>query len=591
MIQKNQLPGILSLLMALLVGVIFNHNVRAQEILLDKVQRIGSLTCFQSYDDPKVYYYLPHRPHIARDEKGQPEFSFLKYVQNVKTTDENETSGGIKTASGGGVVHFLVSYDVPEEEINSAEIKLKKKIKDARIAGSIIFQSGTFGLVTSIKDESGEFSRQIVGIGNAPLIEGNKAAISMNLTPKGASLLWESFKMDNPDISIVFEMEILGYRNPYQATLEVDWSKVYHHKNIQAGAKILWVGADVDVACKNLVRDGAIKITAKGENSNMDKILNRAHSKVMDMMFKKVEPEKKEKKEKKSSSEGFFNTLGKVLSGKFNEITLPGVSLFAGYELKNIKESGTLVMDLNQYSQDRLTTILAGNIGSLYQKYGQDSSYFRAANLDDPVFKQREIFLVLDGRNARDFKDYINFVTVQILKEHQNGQQTVDEVVIDQQGFSSRKNRFKMVYGWKEDHDRERWLKYKYKTLWNFRGDAQYVSQWKETAAFVINVAPPYEYRRITLEADQQIFKQQGVRHALVKFYHEFYGKEITTQQTIRTREGVFSKLLEYNCPRGNYDFSYEITWYLKGGKRLQSKRISDSGDIIYLDELPGTGT
>jgi hypothetical protein len=233
--------------------------------------------------------------------------------------------------------------------------------------------------------------------------------------------------------------------------------------------------------------------------------------------------------------------------------------------------------------------VLAGNIGDLYEKYGDDKRYFRASNLDDAVFKQREITLVLDGRNADDFKHYINFVTVQILKEHRNGEQTMDEVVIDQQGFSAQKNRFRMVYGWKEDIDRQEWMKYKYKTVWNFRGDAQYESGWKEADTFVLNVAPPYEYRRITLEADAGVFKERGIRHALVKFYYDFFGREMTAQQTIRTRDGVFSKLLEYSCPRGKFDFSYEVTWYLAGGKRLQSGRLTDSGDVVYIDELPGT--
>ena len=579
MTSKIRYLYLLIIILALCTG-----SVLSQEILLDEFERIGDITCFRSYDNELVYYYLPNRPHLALDENGEPEFSFLKYVQNVKLPAGQDSKGGIQEAVGGGVVHFLVSYGFPEEEIRKAEAKLRKKIKKSRIAGPIIFRSGTFGLVTSITDKESGLSRSLVGIGRAPLIEGNRAAVSMDLTEKGASLLWESFKMENPDISLVFEMEILGYRNPYQAAMEVDWSKVYKNQSIKAGLKVFWVGADVDVAFKELEQEGAVKITAKGENPNMDAIINRVNSKLLDIMFEKIEPEKK----KEPSGGGFMDAVGALFSGKLKGNQLKsGFSLFGGYKLKNIKQKGRFVMDLNQYSPDNLTTVMAGNIGNIYQKYGQDPRYFRAANLDDPVYRQREIFVMMDGRNAGDFQDYINFVTVQILKEHQNGEKTIDEVVIDKDSFSSKKNRFRMVYGWKEDNDREKWMEYKYKTVWNFRGGTHHESSWLGTDSFVLSVAPPYQYRRISLEADPDIFKEMGVRHALVKLYYDFFGKEVMIQKTIKTKDKALSKEIEYACPIGKFDFSYEVTWYLKDGKRLRSGRINDSSDIIYIDELP----
>jgi hypothetical protein len=569
----------------LLFIVLLTGASQGQDILFDEYIQIENLTLFRSYDNELAYYYLPNRPHLALNEKGEPEFSFLKYAQTVKSEQSQEARGGIQEATGGGVVHFLVTYDHPEEEIRKAEKTLQKKIKEAKIVGPIIFQSGTFGLVTSLNDDEGSLSRRIVGIGKAPLIEGNKAAISMDLTQKGASLLWESFQMANPDISLVFEMEVLGYRNPYQATVEVDWANVYKNQSIKAGLKILWIGADIDMAFKELRQEGTIKITAKGQDQNMEALVNRVHSKLLDIMFDKVE---REQPAETGGGGGFWQALGMALSGKSRSgQTKSAFSLFGGYQLKNIKQSGKLFMDLNQYSADRLTTVMAGNIGDLYQKYGQDPRYFRAANLDDPVYNQREIFLMVDGRNEEDFKNYINFVTVQILKEHQNGEQTLDETVIDKESFSEQKNRYRMVYGWKQDSDRQKWMTYKYKTVWNFYGGASYESPWSETDSFVLSLTPPYQYRRIFLEGDRQVFEERGIRHALVKFYYDFFGKEMTIQKTIKASDQEFSKVLEYSCPSENFDYSYEIVWYLKEGGRLRSERLSDSSDIIYIDELP----
>ena len=44
----------------------------------------------------------------------------------------------------------------------------------------------------------------------------------------------------------------------------------------------------------------------------------------------------------------------------------------------------------------------------------------------DPLFRQREIALFVDGLNAQDFGQYINFVTVQMRKKHATGDVTGD---------------------------------------------------------------------------------------------------------------------------------------------------------------------
>ena len=81
---------------------------------------------------------------------------------------------------------------------------------------------------TSFKEgDSGH--TKTVAVGKAPLMEGQKAAVSMALTREGAEILWESFKSDTPDISLVFDMEFSGVREPYEAIIEADWSRVSSH--------------------------------------------------------------------------------------------------------------------------------------------------------------------------------------------------------------------------------------------------------------------------------------------------------------------------------------------------------------------------
>ena len=204
--------------------------VAAQEINLDKMESCADLVCYPSLKDPNVFYYLPDNPRLAVKD-GRPQFSFLKYARTEKTGQ-----GGTGRAEGGGIVHFLVTYGADQARVKAAEKGLQEKHPDARIAGPIVYRRGSFALVTSFQ-EGNQTTTRTVAVGKAPLMEGQKAAVSMALTREGAELLWESFKSDTPDISLVFDMEFAGVREPYAATLEADWSQINNHHRVKAGVK------------------------------------------------------------------------------------------------------------------------------------------------------------------------------------------------------------------------------------------------------------------------------------------------------------------------------------------------------------------
>ena len=169
--------------------------VEAQNISLDHPVQCGQLQCFPSADNEHEYYYLPSNPHVALNDAGKHEFSFTRYV----TADTNsEGDGGIVEADGGGIVHFLIDYSVSDEQKTEALRALTRLDEDAVLRGPIIFESGNFLLVSSFApdpDKPNELSKQALGVGRAPLIEGLSAAISIHLTKKGSQILWRSFQM------------------------------------------------------------------------------------------------------------------------------------------------------------------------------------------------------------------------------------------------------------------------------------------------------------------------------------------------------------------------------------------------------------
>ncbi|WDP90210.1 MAG: hypothetical protein HUN04_11050 [Desulfobacter sp.] len=908
-----------------------------QEINLDKMKKAGDLICYPSLKDAKVWYYLPDRPRLAT-KNGRPQFSFLKYSRL-----EKQGKAGTHAAQGGGILHFLVTYGADKSRVRNAERRLQEEFPEARLEGPIVYRKGSFALVTSFTTEQ-ETLVKTVAVGKAPLMEGQKAAVSMALSREGAELLWESFKGDTPDISLVFDMEFAGIREPYEATLEADWSRIASHKQLKAGFKYSWFGADVDMLFQELRQTGAIKITTKGENAAMDKILDSANAKLLQVMFDpapvddlsraaaekdsysnlnqamkllkanqtaaktslnlnspgfrqmiaavidavipeahaavnyedmpgmtktyaekltqdqlmqlkmlirpamgidqdmnaleaalplyklyldqykamtginlpapdlrykigrihysigqsqealdwfqccchtrdciqfqhtiekemsgngtsntqapagKTAQKTRQKKTKSNSTQrqtadtdtaptlpplpgenqapadtqnkndirntpkapdspsgedtaaeaynrarrldndavksgydpdktmaaldayeyylGIYSPTGsrkKEVEGRIrslqrrlvpdpdtpdknqapgngienqisNETPLaplpgtdvtattppasnaketappaaapqaagtkasdtaakkkaakssavkkaaekaPGFSLVASFKLKKIKRSGRMVYKMNHFRSEMQSFTMAENIGNLYSRYGRDSRIFRAVAIDDPVFKQREILVTLDGQDTATFTRYMNFVTVKMKKIHQNGDISTDEVVITPEAFNLKANAFSLNYGYKGDSNRNQWLAYQYQVTWSFHGGLEIRSPWQTDTKPMLALAPPYQYKGLTIEGEGDTLDRAGVRHALVTVNSFINGRPVKTQATIKNQGPAPALHLDFPRGRDEHPVEVGIKWFLRGGKILESSLQPLEGDIFYWDELP----
>jgi hypothetical protein len=627
----------------------------AQEILLDKMERAGDLVCFQSFDDAKIYYYLPDRPRVAESD-GRPQFSFMKFVTNAETGGE----GGITGAEGGGIVHFLVEFNVPAADVRRAEQELARRIPGARIAGPIIYRSGTFSLVSTILDEKGEYASRVLGLGKAPILEGHKAAVSILLNREGATLLWENFKMDAPDISLQFEMTVAGYREPFEAEVEGDWSLIASNKTIAAGLKTTWLGVDIQNTLKELQQENAIRVVQKGTDESAEKVMNLAYGKLVEYIFEQVNntavqqtlatdqnifsnvdkagafiaaeraaagqaggpvmgvsrpPATYGAAQRHAQSQGKTTTstattgttaqktqtTGSQTAGatgtaaaKKNPYDLsrnkqnpPSFALLASYRMKRFNSSGTFRLNFNKFSRDNLVFPISENVGDIYSRFGDDPGIFREVNLDDPVYKQRELVIFLDGQDIDDFAKFVNFVTVTMRKEHGNGDVTVDELRVDRNNFQNTGNNFRLLYGWKGDDDRDDWLRFQYKTHWSFQGGAEAESPWIDSNQFSINLVPPNVYRTVSLEADPDTLGDADVRLVTVNFFYDLFGQEQQQTVSMRVNKEELNKTIEYTHAPNNLDYEYEIVWRLRGGKQVSSGRLKGSDEYIFCDELP----
>jgi hypothetical protein len=648
--------------------------VQAQQILLDKPVKAGELTLFPDLNDATTYYYISDKPKLATDANGRPQFSFLRYVENVRTgADQAEAREG----EGGGIVHALVALAVSPEQIREAQRALQREKPGAKIQGPVVYRSGKFGLVSSFKDPDGKLSSKVVGLGNAPILDGEKAAISMQVTKLGAKILWESFQTAAPDISFSFEMDLAGYRSPQRAVIEANFDQIYEHQAFGAGIASPYLAAEVKAAFDDLKRQGAIKLTQVGENEKLEALITTAYNKIADMMFsplggtgtpsleslaggaggqsslldrattllnhsrqearteneriradnRQADQDKRAAEERRKAQAAPTTSKPPVVLGqppangaeqdrptasdtpthlvgdhpfgprrgepadetqpaRRQEETVPSFAVVASFEMKRVRQQGIFKVDLNKYTADHLTLRFDENIGDLRQHLDKPD-VFRQVNLDDPLYRQRELVVFLDGLNSTDFGKYINFVSVLMRKRHGEGAETTDEVRIDRNNFNKEGNAFKLLYGWKGDNDRRKWLDYEYHPVWSFFGGRTVEQPWQKASAGAINVAPPFTRRIVELQADPKTLTDAGVRSITVKLFYDLGGIEQVKQVTLNAAKGPLSEPVEFMSPQGTLDYDYEITWQLKGNRTLTSGRKKTSTDLLFVDELP----
>jgi hypothetical protein len=561
----------------------------AQQILIDRGVRAGSLWCFPVLTEQKTYVYLPSDARLAQDDQGRPQFSFVRYATNDAASDG---TGPIAASGGGGVLHFLVLMETPPRAVESAQQELRRVLNDdeVQLRGPVVFGSGRYALVSSVLNPSTATpERKLLATGRAPVLEGNRLAFSFDLEPAEATLLLRSFEMRTSDVSIVFEMAFSGLTDAYDADLTIDWSEVRKHKSFSAGGSVYYVGAAVEAAFSELRRDNAIKLRSSGTDASMEALLSTVYSKLLELMFRPVESESAP-----SGTRGsIVDALDALASGKgpFSSRKTVGFGLNVAYQLKDLRTSGTTTLNFNHRATVERHSFVTFNIGDLHRRHGKDPDYFRAVNLADPTFQQREIHIGIDGAVLPEFDKAINGVTLTLRKQHQNGQETVRELVLDRATIAKSSSGFRLVYGWNGDEDRTAWLEYDYRTRWSFKGGGSHETPWTRGTSPLIDLFAPYERRTIQVVGSRETLQKHHVRAVIVEVEYGFFGDRRRHQIVVRPdQQSAAEPLVEATLPLGEFQYDYVVTWQFEGNRRVSS-RGRDTAGVVFVDELPEGGT
>ncbi len=572
--------------LAVAFAILAPLTATAQQISIDRGLRAGGLWCFPLVTDPTTYVYLPSSARLGTDANGRPQFSFVRYTSVAKPGASGQES--ITSSAGGGILHFLVLIDTPPAAVAEAEKSLRQSLKDDKITvrGPIVFADGRYALVSSVlvkPDAPPE--RRMLAAGRAPVLEGNSLAFSFDLTPEQATLLRQSMQMRTPDISLVFDMTFTGLTEAYDADLTVDWSEVRKSQSFGAGGSVYFVGADVEAAFDDMRRNNAIKLRSSGSDAAMEGLLATVYTKLLELMFRPVEVERVPAGQRGD----IVDALSALIDpkGPLGSRKTTGFGLNVAYQLKDMRSSGVSRLDFNHRATVERHSFITFNIGDLYRTHGNDTAFFRDVSLEDPTFRQREIQIGVDGALLPEFERYINSVTLTLRKQHQSGQETLRELVLDRSAVQKGVTDLRLAYGWNGDDDRGAWLNYEYRTRWSFKGGGVHETGWVKGSAPMIDLFTPYERRVVQIVGDLQTLKSRLVRAVIVDVEYPFFGERRRQSLVVRPDQAGDEPRIEITLPLGEQQYGYVITWQLEGSRRLTTKGLDGAG-VVFIDELPG---
>jgi len=561
-----------------------------------RIQLMG-VQLLQDHDNPDEYYYLPQYPSLSINSEGNVELMCIKYVG-----EEGQPSGGL--------FHALIQFTLPAEILEELQAAMEEKVPGAKIMGPVPLQplaseegEGTAGftIVSSVLSDAGgeeALTRSVITSGHAPLLPGSKSAIAANLTPEGATLLWNSFTGATSDVSASINACYEASVKAYNAVVSAEMNVVYDHFsrvfNYQEGYTRRQLRKIVD----DLQRAGDMKVEvfdrSEGlgiKSTEMEGILNVITDKLIEVMFNtetgwSQAPEKETAVEvgqiKGRQSRGWIT---KLFKGTGNQKYISDNQ----YVLKERTDinSNSFYLNLSKETTIKVPLHSSGNLGGFYEELGDDENYFRIVDLNDPAFQRREVFFQIDGEYVDAFSSKINFVSVNFLKKYDSNPDVTKSIIFNYQDVENGKQ-VKSVSFPRLGAENAGWLDYEYRLNWSVRGFDDPVKvperedEWIKSNAPVISLKPPFNKVTVEVDADRSMFKDAGIVTAIVEFASTLMGR---TEKVGRVRLGAedaesVSKLVLYHDE--GEQIAYRVTWVSKYKTEKTPVKALDS-DYLYL--------
>jgi hypothetical protein len=536
---------------------------------------LNGVLLLQDANDANVYYYLPPAPRVSERADGGLELSLVKFVD-----PKGETSGGL--------LHMLITFTLPDDELNLLREALKKEKGQARLAGPVAMQQeaeGSFAIISGSLSDKG-FTNSLISSGRAPVTPGAKAAVAATLSPSGATLLWESLTKPTSDVSIALRTYYEAVLPSFQAKISANVSTVYEHfskvKNVQED----YTKSQIRDIMDELVRDGVVnveifdRLPEDAANKAMQSLVDLVTTKLTEIIFdqktgftaipekeKAVEAGQIQGRQKKGWLAQLFTSSGNQKYYTDNQ-----------YVLKKRSDINRAVFSINltRKAVVKVPVDTAGNISGLYKEFKDNQEMFRVVNLADPAFQKRELFFRIDGDFADVFEDIMNFAGVSVIKKYKDHEDAAGELIFTREDIREGRLSKSWTYARLGEKD-EAWLKYGYRTTWSIKGQHQIKNpdapdKWNESLDPIITIAPPLSRTDLELDADRFLFEDKGIRSATLEVKYSVFNKEVEKRlavMRVTDAESVSRSALFHDPGK---DVFYRVNWYTSKGDPVKGE-------------------
>lgn len=537
----------------------------------------------------KNYYYVPTQAMLSKNpQSGDPEFLFLKYV-----TEEREDNGGVS----GALMHFLMQLGYTPEQLAELQTKLAAKVSGAIVKGPVdLFaedDANSFRVTSGVVNKDGGMTKSMVTSGRAPLQEGAKVAVATNLNKFGAQLLATTFEKDMAitDLSCDFYYKYYVKVNGLKARVVVDYEKI-----------------------SQLIKDDKVNAEYRRVESKNSVQESQSWNEMHSLYDKLVE--------KNAVSiqidEGIPNATSQKLSELFFQMFmdkfatpatddpkatppteaekeyLPGKKDAYGYYLnvKRIEQSVRKkkeTIDLNYNYMLGMPVAFSQNLKTWYNGVKNNKKCVASVNLNDPFFKHLDIRFVLDLEAKEMFDQEVNYVTINVKKKRNSGNDFTDRVTIDKKYVADKGITAAMTYAAGEDKNPDM---YQYMVQWSLRGGNVYPAtpQWEKGQMEAVTLKPPVTPRLIEFEADLDKLKAMNISRATLQIRYLKYGQEVEDNINVSPAAGqsLVNKMLFMDRDTRGYVYRLVFNSTTSGKLALPwSAKINDNYVYAVIpDEL-----
>jgi hypothetical protein len=567
-----------------------------------------TVRCFpEATRDPsatsKKYYYLPANPHVARDSKGTPKFSMIRFV-----TDKTKEAGGAE----GAILHFLVEYGLTQAQQQEVARLLKRQVKGAKLMGAVPLEVGaegnSFNVVSATLTDKG-FTSTLVTSGKAPVMEGQRVAVAARLDAYGATLLAKSLEQPTTDISVVFDLKYVVKLPAYDVRVIIDYDKYNTLENqyVQSRDKTTKRRRYWDPKWYNPFHIGTKKTTylTEREQSDMIDFLQEQGVVTFDYVQHVPDADKEivESGLYKLVLESFFDMqkrLGEpsdeelmgdqpddqdkeIAEARRKEAAKVNHYRYTVFQRKTIARKSKQVLQLKKVIARYEYHTMTGNVGTWYARYKDNPKLVAEVNLDDPFFQRREMRFVVDNEAYDIFKEMVNYATVQVRVPRKGQRPFIDELTIDKRYLEQNGQSATLTFARMGDDAQT----YEYAVQWSLRGGHLYpkTPQWKKGELMGVTLAAPISPLVVEAEADLDELSELGVARVSVELRYKRFGRTYTDKSGLALSpamgEPVVDKVLYRDSDSDKLE--YRLVYHHKRlGKIVDKEWKSVEGSYIY---------